>query len=106
MGVQNWMHVNEIIGLDRQLPCFILLHFVLGPFVLFDNDNNGFISLSEWLNKAKQASRNYGVKLTEDELKEMFSSMACSDDKISSKNFKAIINDEIVDVPCANERGP
>jgi len=75
-------------------------------FGMIDEDEDGFISLSEWLKKTKRASQNYGVNLTEDELKEMFSSMACGSDGISSKNFQDVINDEIADAPCAIERGP
>jgi len=77
------------------------------PFDMIDEDGDGSISLKEWLHKTKRASQNYGVNLSEDELKEMFSSMACgSDGKISSKTFHAVINDEIANAPCAIERGP
>ena len=73
---------------------------------MIDKYGTGFIMLTDWLQRSKKAGENYGVKLNDEELKEIFSEIACdisirtSDPKISKDQFQTIFDDEY-DSPCA-----
>merc|ERR1712156_234134 len=77
-------------------------------FGMIDKNGDGFITINEWVKKAQKSVENYGVNLSEKDLKEIFSTMACTPDgKIGSKKFLALINDDMASPQCTNERaGP